>query len=82
MPVLAIEYEHKTSGIMHDLKLDAWVLKIEDVVAATLTQKLEELVRESDEYKAHLREHLPQYIAKAEQSAVLLEESYYSDEPV
>ncbi|MEK7152652.1 MAG: polysaccharide pyruvyl transferase family protein [Patescibacteria group bacterium] len=28
VPVLAIEYEHKTSGIMHDLGLDKWVIKI------------------------------------------------------
>ena len=30
VPVVAIEYEHKTSGIMHDLHLGQWVINIEE----------------------------------------------------
>ena len=36
VPALAIEYEHKTSGIMQDLGLGEWVIAIEDVTAAKL----------------------------------------------
>lgn len=78
VPVLAIEYEHKTSGIMHDLKLDKWVIKIEDVSAQKLIVMMDKLIYEQDTYREHLLEHLPPYIQKAEQTAGLLETSYYS----
>ena len=68
VPVVAIEYEHKTSGIMHDLELDEWVIKIEDVTADKLARLLHKLVREQPRYRVHLRKHLPTYIHRAEQT--------------
>ena len=76
VPVLAIEYEHKTSGIMHDLGLDAWVLRIEEVTAATLTGILQTLLVKQEDYRAHLRERMPAYIEEARQTIDLLEAGY------
>lgn len=76
VPVLAIEYEHKTSGIMRDLKLEQWVLKIEDVTAPKLTKLLWKLIRERARYRTQLQKNLPTYIEEARKAADLLEESY------
>lgn len=76
VPVLAIEYEHKTSGIMHDLGLDAWVLRIEEVTAATLTGVLQTLLVKQEDYRAHLHERIPAYIEEARQTIDLLEAGY------
>jgi colanic acid/amylovoran biosynthesis protein len=68
VPVLAIEYEHKTSGIMRDLKLENWVIKIEQVTSKNLTEKLQKLVRGRTHYQQHLRQHLPPYLETARQT--------------
>lgn len=73
VPVLAIEYEHKTSGIMRDLKLEKWVIKIEEATGKNLTEKLQKLVREQTNYRQHLRQHLPPYIDTARQTINVLE---------
>lgn len=76
VPVLAIEYEHKTSGIMHDLGLDKWVVKIEDVTATGLISMLQKLLREQRDYRTELRKRLPPYVQQARQTADLLAEGY------
>jgi colanic acid/amylovoran biosynthesis protein len=68
VPALAIEYEHKTSGIMHDLGLDQWVVKIEDVDPLILCAKMDELISQKAAYKKHLKQVLPAYIQKAHQA--------------
>lgn len=75
VPVLAIEYEHKTSGIMRDLKLEDWVIKIEEATAQNLTDRLQKLVQEQAEYRKHLRQHLPPYLLRANQTIDLLEDA-------
>src|SRR2546430_13523272 len=49
VPAIAIEYEHKTSGIMHDLELEKWVIRIEDVTADNLARMVDELMLRSEE---------------------------------
>lgn len=73
VPVLAIEYEHKTSGIMHDLNLENWVIKIEEVTSKNLTEKLQELVQEQVPYRQHLFQHLPPYLDEARRTVDTLE---------
>lgn len=72
VPVLAIEYEHKTSGIMHDLGLDKWVIKIELASARALTKGLQALVVEQKQYRIHLKQHVPPYVERATRTADLL----------
>jgi len=76
VPALAIEYEHKTSGIMHDLALDKWVVKIEDATAEVLTSKINELIASKPQYKEHLKKVLPPYIAKAQEAITLIKQAY------
>lgn len=78
VPVLAIEYEHKTSGIMRDLQLQRWVIKIEDVTAQQLTKLLHKLVREQASYREYLRSRLPSYVQQALKTADLLAERYHA----
>jgi len=73
VPVLAIEYEHKTSGIMRDLKLENWVIKIEEVTSENLTKKLQELVQKQGYYRQHLSQHLPPYLDEARRTVDILE---------
>jgi colanic acid/amylovoran biosynthesis protein len=78
VPVVAIEYEHKTSGIMHDLGLDQWVIKIEDVATAKLIAALHELLQHKTQYKAYLHKHVPPYVQKARQTIVMTAQTYDS----
>lgn len=78
VPVLAIEYEHKTSGIMRDLRLEDWVVKIEDVTAKMLTKRLHKLMKEQAKYRKHLERLLPLYLLQARQAIELLEKALAS----
>lgn len=76
VPVAAIEYEYKTSGIMRDLHLLDWVIKIEDVNAVNLAQLMQKLVRQRDGYRNQLKQVVPPYVRQAERAADLLVDSY------
>jgi colanic acid/amylovoran biosynthesis protein len=76
VPALAIEYEYKTSGIMHDLGLDKWVIKIEEVTSALLILKLNELFVDSKNYKKQLKLTLPEYILKAYNAIDHVDDAY------
>jgi len=69
VPAIAIEYEHKTSGIMNDLGLGKWVVKIEDVEAGKLTDLFKNLVRAEVDYRRQLGRVLPGYQDKAKEAA-------------
>jgi colanic acid/amylovoran biosynthesis protein len=76
VPALAIEYEHKTSGIMQDLGLEHWVVRIQDVTADILTQMFDDLVSQRSSYARHLRKVMPDYIAEADKAGALIKMSY------
>ena len=83
VPAIAIEYEYKTSGIMHDLGLDEWVIKMEEVTEERLCALFAELVMQRDAYRNHLMAVLPSYIKKADEVPVLIQqrcEQYVRDE--
>lgn len=64
-PALAIEYEHKTSGIMSDLGLADWVIPIGEVTAAALCQRFAALEEARSDYEKHIGDRLPDYQARA-----------------
>ncbi|MDB5184230.1 MAG: hypothetical protein JWN38_38 [Candidatus Saccharibacteria bacterium] len=70
VPALAIEYEHKTSGIMHDLGLDNWVIKMEEVSAENLIDGMNALLAGRAAYIGLLKKILPSYIGKAHSAIV------------
>jgi colanic acid/amylovoran biosynthesis protein len=65
VPCIAIEYEHKTRGIMSDLGLERWVVKMEDVSVDVLDELFRSLVGERRGYKALLNARMPLYIEQA-----------------
>lgn len=76
VPVIAIEYEHKTSGIMHDLGLDDWSIPIEDVTTEKLNKLFTQLVSDRENYIKHLKNVLPDYIKKADEVPMLIRKIY------
>jgi colanic acid/amylovoran biosynthesis protein len=69
VPALAIEYEHKTGGIMKDLGLSEWVCDISEVTGPQLVEMYDQLVLAADDYRAHLRRVLPEYVERAHRAA-------------
>jgi len=65
VPALAIEYEHKTSGIMADLGLERWVLSMAGLEADELIRRFEDLTASRAAYRRHLDTVLPPYRARA-----------------
>jgi colanic acid/amylovoran biosynthesis protein len=61
IPCIAIEYEHKTRGIMRDLGLEEWVIQAREVSAAGLVDLLVRLETHRLEYLARLGRILPTY---------------------
>lgn len=76
VPAIAIEYEHKTSGIMKDLNLSKWVIKIEDVSGDILIDRFNNLIKNKKQYLSTLNANLPGYIKKTETARILIKEIY------
>jgi colanic acid/amylovoran biosynthesis protein len=76
VPAIAIEYEHKTSGIMKDLELAEWVIKIEDANSELLLNKFNKLIENRKQYLSTLNANLPSYIKKAEATMILVKDAY------
>jgi colanic acid/amylovoran biosynthesis protein len=76
VPAIAIEYEHKTSGIMLDLGLERWVVPIEDVTADRLTGLFAALLRDQKAYREQLAKVIPAYVGKARMAADLIAEDF------
>lgn len=64
-PVVAIAYEHKTTGIMAAMQLDHWVIPIEAVTAPAITELCLELLAQ----RARVRQHLSVAVAAMAQRA-------------
>jgi colanic acid/amylovoran biosynthesis protein len=76
VPALAIEYEHKTSGVMSELGLEEWVLGIEDVTADRLMTLFERLLCHRDDYVRTLHRVIPSYVHRAGETAGLIRQAY------
>jgi colanic acid/amylovoran biosynthesis protein len=76
VPAIAIEYEHKTSGIMADLGLGQWVIKMQNVTGPRLIALIDDIIAQSDDYRAQLHSLLPDYVEQARQAIVLTQQFY------
>ena len=76
MPSIAIEYEHKTGGIMADLTLEKWVIDIKKIEAARLAVLFDQLILDRESYINHLKKVLPPYIEKSQQSIYFVKQIY------
>lgn len=72
VPCAAIEYDHKTRGIMEDLGLGEWVVRMADARPQVLTELVDRLAAGAGAYREHLRDVLPGYSARAEEFTDLL----------
>lgn len=76
IPCLAIEYEHKTSGILRDLGLGDWYLPIEDVTSPLLVEGFERLVAEQHALKPVIEQAVRTARQQAERGADLIADHY------
>lgn len=60
IPVVAIAYQPKTYGVMKMLGLENWVLEIEGIEGAQLSQRLQQLWAERTAIRAQLQTLIPQ----------------------
>ena len=67
VPCIAIEYEHKTRGIMTDLGLERWVVMMEDVTPDILDELFRRLVMEREGYRTRLEKIMPSYREQADE---------------
>jgi len=74
IPSIAIEYEHKTMGIMEDLGLESWVIPIEKTNGEKLIHMFDKLNDTHDGYVKYLERKVPSYKKKAERTATIMEE--------
>lgn len=74
IPTVAINYEHKTKGIMELLKLHDYVLDINDITAEDLMKKVENCWNNRERLKHHLEENIPNVITGAETPAKYAQE--------
>lgn len=68
VPVIALEYEHKTRGIMRDLGLEEWVLPVGEVTATKLISLYKNVAHQKQSYGQKLKLVLPIYIRKGTQT--------------
>lgn len=81
VPCLAIEYDHKTRGIMRDLGLEEWVVRIADVRAELLVDMADALATSREAYLARLQAALPDYVRRAHDMVPLLADALGTDAP-
>jgi colanic acid/amylovoran biosynthesis protein len=74
VPCIAIEYEHKTSGIMIDLGLEEWYIAMEDVDGEKLIALFEKLRSREVAYRQHLAATIPAYKHSAHRGASMIAE--------
>ncbi len=76
VPSIAIEYEHKTSGIMQDLVLDKWVIKMEDVTSQRLKDLFADLLISREAYREYLRNTIPRFVNEAKKLPIVLRKEF------
>jgi polysaccharide pyruvyl transferase WcaK-like protein len=62
VPVLAIEYQYKTTGVLRMVGLSAWVVPIAAAQSETLCRRLDQLLAEREHIRQHLERVLPDLV--------------------
>jgi colanic acid/amylovoran biosynthesis protein len=76
VPSIAIQYEHKTRGIMRELDLEKWVIDIDKTDEMVLEKMFDDLVLDRKVYLETLNRNLPPYIAEAQKTIFIVKEIY------
>jgi colanic acid/amylovoran biosynthesis protein len=72
VPTVAINYEHKTRGIMEMLNLNEYVVDIKDIEPEAFTIMLDHCWSNKDHIINHLENEIPQVVSNAEIPAKIL----------
>jgi colanic acid/amylovoran biosynthesis protein len=73
VPTVAINYEHKTSGIMKMLELDDFVVDIKDIEPASFIEMIDRCWDNRSKLRNDLEQNIPAVVEKAELPAKVLE---------
>lgn len=65
VPCAAVEYDHKTRGIMRELGLEQWVVRMDEARPETLVDLVDRLLDQGGPYRKQLAEAIPAYAAGA-----------------
>jgi colanic acid/amylovoran biosynthesis protein len=76
VPVVAIEYEHKTRGIMRGLGLEPLTIDIRDVTFASLRQCVDALLQDRTPYQNLIKQNLPAQIMESRKAMEVIKEVY------
>ncbi|MBY6037095.1 polysaccharide pyruvyl transferase family protein [Fictibacillus nanhaiensis] len=72
VPTVAINYEHKTRGIMESLNLNDFVIDINEITPENLKIKIENCWKTKEIVKRNLLETIPEVKRQAEQPAIYI----------
>ena len=78
VPVIAIGYRHKTSGIARSAGFEKWVIDISELEGQLVVDRLDELWEVRSTVRSQLNKKMPELIAQARQAGSLLAADYYS----
>lgn len=70
IPTVAINYEHKTRGIMNMLDLNEYVLEINEITENKIISRIEKCWNNKESLKMHLNEKMPGVINDSEKPAI------------
>jgi colanic acid/amylovoran biosynthesis protein len=76
VPVVAIEYEHKTRGIMRGLGLEPLTIDIRDVTFTSLRQRVDTLLQDRVPYQNLIKQNLPAQITESRKAMEVIKEVY------
>jgi colanic acid/amylovoran biosynthesis protein len=74
-PVVAIEYQFKTTGMMSQLDLEDYVLDIENISGKLLYERVTSVMRNEPDLKEQISQYLPKLQKKAYENARIVRES-------
>jgi colanic acid/amylovoran biosynthesis protein len=76
VPVIAIGYLHKTQGIAAQVGIDDWVIDIQDIEAAGLISKFDQLWNAKAKIRSHLEKRMPELAKEALMAGEILASDY------
>ncbi len=76
VPVVAIEYEHKTRGIMRGLNLEKLTIDIQDVTPQRLQELVDDVLKHRQTYVDLIKKHLPEQIQQSQKAIEVIKKDY------
>jgi polysaccharide pyruvyl transferase WcaK-like protein len=78
IPVIAIGYLHKTSGIAKMVGIEDWVIDIREMSESELINKIDNLLKKRSEYVDQLKNKMPTLVKEANKAGILIRDDYAS----